>query len=129
MASLVFLGRDWQGGVSIDLRGRLQVVEQDLAPDLAESGSPGVFTDWAGVREPHRATHPGGNDTPGNAIDVNYQTNPYIATRSARSNGCISYGGETPAAAGIARDRVLATVVYDRATAFFVGGGVRKSAG
>jgi hypothetical protein len=120
MEPLLFLGKDCLGGVSIDLKGRLQNAEADLQQTWQNEGAPGSFEDWVGIREPHHAAHQGGNHTRGNALDINYQTNPYIATRSARANGGVTYGGEAPPPPGITRARILATAVYDRAAAFFV---------
>src|SRR5215212_4666878 len=120
METLVFLGKDSQGGVSTFLKGQLQGVEADLQQTWQNEGAPGTFQDWVGIREPHHAAHQGGNHTLGNALDINYQTNPYIATRSARTNGGVTYGGEAPPPPGITRVRVRAAAVYDRAMAFFV---------
>jgi hypothetical protein len=120
METLVFLGKDCQGGVSTALKGQLQGVEADLQQTWQNEGAPGTFQDWVDIREPHHAAHQGGNHTLGNALDINYQTNPYIATRSARANGGVAYGGEAPPPPGITRVRVWATAVYDRATAFFI---------
>jgi hypothetical protein len=121
MDQLVFLGKNCDGGVSTELKGRLQQVEADLNQTWQNEGSPGTFQDWVAIRQSHGAAHPGGLHTTGDALDINYQTNPYIATRSKRNNGGVTYGGEKTSIAGITRARVLATAVYDRAIAFFAG--------
>src|SRR5262249_30463536 len=70
------------------------------------------------IRQSHGATHPGGH-APGDAMDVNYDTNPYIATRTPTPSGGVIYGGEAPDPAGIRMARVLATTGYDLAMAVF----------
>jgi hypothetical protein len=117
--AVVFLGRNCQGGVSTALKASLDAVEQDLVATWQAQGSPGSFDDWVGLHEEHRAAHPGGKHTNGDALDIDYTENPYIATRSPRNNGGVTFGGEAPAPGGIMLARALATVVYDRALAFF----------
>jgi hypothetical protein len=77
----------------------------------------GTFADFCGIREPHKGQHPGGEHTTGNAIDINFESNPYIAIRTPAAAGA-TYGGEATSLSDIRMARVSATVVYDRAVAF-----------
>jgi hypothetical protein len=132
MESLVFLGRNCNGGVSALLKQRLLAAQTDIVQKWQAAGSPGTFEEYVGLRQNHGAAHQGGHHTTGDALDVNYQTNPYIATRSWRTNGGVEYGGEAlpspqpsapppPTEAEMRMARVRATAACDRAAAFSTG--------
>jgi hypothetical protein len=100
---------------------RLAAVELALRAQWVGLGSPGAsFEDWCGIRQDHKGMHPGGQHGPGDAIDVNFDSNPFIATRTQTATG-VDYGGEAPTVPvpGLQMARIRATVVYDRALAFF----------
>lgn len=89
-------------------------VESHLRAVYSDGGVAVSFEEWAGIREPHKGTHPGGYHGQGIAIDMNYTTNPYIATRSGQT-----YGGESGTTQQV---RKRAVEVYDRAVAFTFSG-------
>lgn len=117
-----FLDFPCNGGLNAALDAKLTVADNLLRTTYAAQFAAGLFTgnftEWAQIRQSHGAAHPDGH-SPGDAIDVNYDTNPYIATRTPTPTGGVIYGGEAPDPAGIRMARLLATTVYDRATAFF----------
>lgn len=117
-----FLGFSCAGGVNPALDAKLTVAENLLQTTFTSQSAlglfTGTFTEWAQIRQPHGATHPGGH-APGDAMDVNFDTNPYIATRTPTPSGGVIYGGEAPEPSGIRMSRIRATTVYDRAMAFF----------
>ncbi|MGV9531468.1 peptidoglycan-binding domain-containing protein [Streptomyces cellulosae] len=101
---------------------RLGAAEAGLTAIYSLSGFTGTITEWAGLRQNHGAAHPGGQHTTGDAIDVNYESNPYIVVRTPTSGGVV-YGGEAPStpappASALRMARLRATVVFDRAVAF-----------
>lgn len=114
----VFLGQTVEGGVDSRLATALVAVESHLR-ELHRNGGVAVsFEQWAGIREPHKGTHPGGYHGQGIAIDMNYTTNPYIATRSGGT-----FGGESGTSQQV---RSRAVDVYDRAVAFTFSGSDRS---
>lgn len=118
MVDMIFLGKNCEGGVSTNMFTKLTTVTADLLAQWNLQGQPGgTFENWCGIRQNHKATHANGHAS-GNAIDINFDSNPYIATRTKTANGVI-YGGEATNLSEIRMARVRATVVYDRAMAFF----------
>ncbi|MFE3909524.1 peptidoglycan-binding protein [Streptomyces sp. NPDC059130] len=102
---------------------RLGAAEAGLTAIYSVSGFPGTITEWAGLRQNHGAAHPGGQHTTGDAVDVNYESNPYIVVRTPTMAGEVVYGGEAPStsappASALRMMRLRATVVFDRAVAF-----------
>lgn len=119
----IFLGKNCDGGVSPAMALRLGAAEAGLTALYGLSGFPGTLTEWAGLRQNHGAAHPGGQHTAGDAIDVDYETNPYIVVRTPTPAGAVVFGGEAPSgpappAAALRLARLRATVVFDRAVAF-----------
>jgi hypothetical protein len=55
-------------------------------PDFKDQFS---FSHWCGITEEHRAMGKGGYQKCGGAIDINYETSPYICVRTGKE-----YGGE-----------------------------------
>lgn len=79
---------------------------------------------WAGVtsiRGWRHQRHNRSKHCSGSAVDVNYQNQPYIATRTT-SGGTTVYGGER-AGSHLTAQRQAAAEVYDRAVAFVFGVG------
>jgi hypothetical protein len=123
-----FLGKNCDGGVSTAMNAKLTATEVALSAlwtaDVVAGRFAGTLADWAQLRQNHGAAHPGGQHTAGDAMDVNYQTNPYIVTRTPTAAGRVVYGGEapsplgTPVSAALHAARLRATVVFDRAVAF-----------
>ena len=109
--SFQFLGNAVGGGISPRLRDQLIAVEKHLRtqydslgadhPDRVQpGGDPVSFTDWAGVNSV-RSWRPGSGTSmhqSGSAVDVNYDLQPYIVTRSVTVNkkgkNVTHYGGE-----------------------------------
>src|SRR5687767_6069613 len=119
LTNRTFLGRNCDGGVSPAMNAKLTAAETVLtALWSAEvlAGFTGSLADWAGLRQNHGAAHPGGQHTAGDAMDVNYETNPYIVTRTPSLTGAVFYGGEaptppgTPVSAALHAARLQATV-------------------
>lgn len=136
LVTMNFIGSSVE--VNPTMRDRLQDVEADLqaqydalGPDSAErthaGGDPMSFREWAGVRSA-RAWRSGSSTSKhasGSAIDVNYDLQPYIATRTIRpkADGTTEtiYGGEA-AGAALQDERRRAVEVYDRAMDFTTEG-------
>ncbi|MGE8165994.1 hypothetical protein ACQKRQ_38375 [Paraburkholderia sp. NPDC080076] len=122
MIARTFLDFPCDGGVNAAMDAKLTIADNLLratyAAQFAARRFTGSFTEWAQIRQSHGVTHPGGH-APGDAMDVNYDTNSYIATRTPKGAGGVVYGGEAPEPPGIRMARLLATTVYDRAMAFF----------
>lgn len=107
-----FLGMAVQGGVDNEMKRRLDAVEEDLRSAYATSGESVGFETWCGLRQRPGGFHAGGYHGQGIAIDLNYDTNPYIATRTGST-----FGGEAGFIGGSV-GRALAVDVYDRAVSF-----------
>jgi len=107
-----FLGFQVGGGVEQRMADRLASVEAELRRIHAEQGAVEDFVTWGGIRQQHGGHRAGGYHAAGIAIDINYDTNPYIATRTGST-----YGGEAGFLDAEAR-RARAVAVYDRAVAF-----------
>ncbi len=143
LVSLTFLGRPVQGGVNPGLRNRLAAVERHLRavfaalpPALRTDPETGqlvsTFEQWGGVTtvrgwRPSRSLHLSKHQS-GSAVDVNYDRQPYIATRGPGERGGTVYGGEA-AGAALQRERRSATEVYDRAMAFRYPSGLTADVG
>ncbi len=133
LVDFTFLGWSCAGGVNPIMKARLQAVQADLQATFDGlpvdqkvnpiTGDPATtLREWSGIRQPHGCWHPrGGKHSSGSACDINYNTNPYIATRTQgtdrRGNPTTTYGGEA-AGSGLQTQRHAATDVYDRARAF-----------
>lgn len=129
-----FLGKNCDGGVSPAMKLKLGVAEPGLTAIYTLSGFAGTIAEWAGLRQNHGAAHPGGQHTNGDAIDVNYESNPYIVVRTPTSSGGVVYGGEAPSSpappeADLRMARLRATVVFDRAVAFLTSSSSVASVG
>ena len=133
-----FLGNAVEGGLNPTLRDRLVAVEAHLQsiydglgaahPDrVKHGGGAKSLRDWAGItavrswRPDSRGLKATSFHASGSAVDVNYNLQPYIATRTT-VGGTPVYGGEA-AGAHLQAERQAATDVYDRAMAFEHGGG------
>ena len=128
-----FLGQTVGGGINETLRDRLVLVEarlqqvyDALGPNHADrvefGGAQKTLGQWSGVTS-IRGWRPGRSTSKhasGSAVDINYDLQPYIATRSD-VGGKTVYGGE---AAGdkLQAQRRAATDVYDRAVRFVFTG-------
>lgn len=112
IVAVTFLGWDVEGGVEQRMADRLAAVEVSLRREWSGSGSTDDFISWCGIRETHKGFHRGGYHGQGIAIDLDYTTNPYIATRTGST-----YGGEAGFPDAAAR-RQRAAEAYDRAVAF-----------
>ncbi len=129
-----FIGHHVEGGISPGLRDRLRDVETALtavynrAQPVANAvatvlgGTPPSFEEWAGVTSA-RSWRPQSSCPPtcslhqsGSAVDINYDLQPYIATRTTQGSTTV-FGGEL-AGAGLQAQRRAATEVYDRAVRF-----------
>jgi hypothetical protein len=100
------------------IRATYDALPEEDRVDPATGLGGASFRQWCAIKEPHRAWRPGrSHHSAGAAVDVNYTTNPYIATRSGDV-----YGGE---AAGhqLTGVREAAVAVYDRAVEFTDGPG------
>lgn len=86
-----FAGWSVTGGVSQKMAQVLRAVEARLRAEQTAEGDTGSLADWIGLDEPVRGARGAGqgSHSTGNAVDVNYETAPYIATRSGGT-----YGGE-----------------------------------
>lgn len=86
-----FAGWAVTGGTSMTMARVLAAVESRLLAEQQAEGDTGSLAEWIGLDEPVRSVRgPGqGNHSNGNAVDINYNTAPYIATRSGAT-----YGGE-----------------------------------
>jgi hypothetical protein len=129
-----FLGNRVGGGINATLRDRLIQVEARLQqvydaidpnhPDRVHfGGAPKTLHDWSGVTS-IRGWRPGSNTSKhssGSAVDINYDLQPYIATRTQVGDRTV-YGGEA-AGAHLQAERRAATEVYDRAVQFVFNAG------
>jgi len=125
-----FIGNTVGGGLNKTLKGRLEKVEEtlktqyDAIPDASAEkvnfgGTKKTFKEWAGIYSV-RSWRPGSSTSKhasGSAVDVNYDLQPYIATRTIEGDKPPIYGGEA-AGASLQAERKAATEVYDRATQF-----------
>jgi hypothetical protein len=130
LVDCTFLGSACDRGVNPVMADRLAKAEAavrgiyDALPDEdridpATGLGSATFRQWCAIKESHHSWRPGASHhSAGAAIDVNYTTNPYIATRT---NG--TYGGEA-AGAGLNGVREAAVAVYDRAVDFTYGNGL-----
>jgi hypothetical protein len=124
-----FLGNTVGGGINQTLRDRLVQVEarlkavyDALGPNHADrvhfGGAQKTLGEWSGVTS-IRGWRPGSSTSfhaSGSAVDINYDLQPYIVTRT-EVDGKIIYGGEA-AGASLQAERKAATEVYDRAVQF-----------
>lgn len=112
-----FAGWAVTGGTSMTMARVLAAVESRLLAEQQAEGDTGSLAEWIGLDEPVRSVRgPGqGNHSNGNAVDINYNTAPYIATRSGAT-----YGGEksTLPEAGVRAMRERAVQSCDNAVAF-----------
>jgi hypothetical protein len=135
-----FLGNVVRGGLNERLRDRLLLVEQHLREQHAAlgpnhllrtdfDGNDEPFPAWAGIHSVRswRANSGTSFHASGSAVDVNYDLQPYIATRTAVQERTRSgtrertvYGGEA-AGSHLQAQRIAATEVYDRAVQFTRG--------
>ena len=89
LARGTFLGQSIGGGVIPAFHARLQKVEAALREEHARV-SPGIdFVAWCGITSVGGFRTPGGFHAKGVAVDLNYLTNGYMATRTGGT-----YGGE-----------------------------------
>jgi len=144
LVDFTFLGWPCGGGVNPKMKKKLQDVQTDLQATFDAlpadqktnpiTGDPATtLRDWSGIRQDHGCWHPkGGKHSSGSACDINYDTNPYIATRTegtdSKGKPTTTYGGEL-AGSGLQTQRHAATDVYDRAKAFVGAAGDRASVG
>jgi Domain of unknown function (DUF4157) len=130
--NFVFLGQTVGGGINATLRDRLVQVEDRLRqvydalgsnhPDRVEfGGAQKTLAQWSGVTSIRgwRAGSSTSKHASGSAVDINYDLQPYIATRTQVGTTTV-FGGE---AAGdkLQAQRRAATDVYDRAVRFVFG--------
>ena len=109
----VFLGQSCSAGVNPVMQEILSRVEATLRDAFAQSGDPGTFEAWCGLREPTIGWRPNAAfHSSGSAVDINVTTDPYIVTRTGST-----LGGEagTPNASTV---RQQAVDVFDRAVQF-----------
>jgi Domain of unknown function (DUF4157) len=130
--NFVFLGQTVGGGINKTLRDRLVQVEQRLqqvydalGPNHADrvefGGAQKTLAQWSGVTS-IRGWRPGSSTSKhasGSAVDINYDLQPYIATRT-QSGTTTVFGGEA-AGEDLQAQRRAATDVYDRAVRFVWG--------
>lgn len=102
IVAATFLGFQIEGGVEEEMKRRLEAVEEELK-GIGQA---------TGLNQRPKGFHSGGYHGHGIAIDLNYDTNPYIATRTGRT-----FGGESGFIGG-SEGRARAVEVYDRAVAF-----------
>ena len=132
IVAATFLGNNVGGGVNPVMRDRLQDAEAAIEAafnalpaaqqvDFSTGQPTTSYIDWAGItsvggwRSSTTSRHGSGS-----AVDLNYNTNPYIATGTVTSPG----GEEGPGAvAGIDDARSRAIEVYQRAFNFMVNDG------
>ncbi len=107
-----FLGHAVGGGVSARMRDALLAVEADLRAEHAGLPEPRPdFVAWCGVRQGLGGYREGaGFHAKGVAIDIDYELNPYIATRTGTALGGEAAGAKlgVRAAALAACDRACA---------------------
>lgn len=92
LVSCTFLGQPCDGGITQQLCDRLAKVEKELkliysrdpSPRNPLTGDPAAdFLSWCGIRGSHGGFRKNASmHTKGLAIDINYDTNPYIVTQS-----------------------------------------------
>jgi hypothetical protein len=124
-----FLGNTVGGGLNPKLKGKLEQVETDLkaqfdalGEDSADrthfGGEQKTFKEWTGIYSVRswRSGSSTSKHASGSAVDVNYDVQPYIATRTEK-DGTTVYGGEA-AGANLQAERKAAVEVYDRAIQF-----------
>ena len=112
----VFAGTRVADRVSTKMAAVLAAVEVSLVAQQMAAGEFGMtLAEWIGLDQPITGARPPGNGyhSSGSAIDVNYDTAPYIATRSGAT-----FGGEAVAAGADLEMRRRAVEVYDRAVQF-----------
>jgi hypothetical protein len=124
-----FLGNTVGGGINSTLRDRLVAVQARLQqvydalgpnhPDRVHfGGAQKTLGEWSEVNS-IRGWRPGSSTSfhaSGSAVDINYDLQPYIVTRTQVDNKTV-YGGEA-AGANLQAERKAATEVYDRAVQF-----------
>lgn len=132
IVAATFLGNNVSGGVNPVMRDRLQDAETAIEAafnalpaaqqvDFSTGQPTTSYVDWAGItsvggwRSSTTSRHGSGS-----AVDLNYNTNPYIATGTVTSPG--GEGGPG-AVAGIDDARSRAIEVYQRAFNFIVNSG------
>ena len=128
-----FLGNTVGGGINETMRDRLVKVEARLQqvydalgpnhPDRVEfGGAQKTLGQWSGVNSIRgwRPSKSSSYHTSGSAVDINYDLQPYIATRT-EEGGTTHYGGEK-AGSHLQAQRRAATDVYDRAVRFVFRG-------
>jgi hypothetical protein len=141
IVAATFLGNGVGGGVNPVMRTRLRAAETAIQATFSalpaaqqihfSTGQPTTsHTDWAGITSVGgwRASTSSRHGS-GSAVDLNYNTNPYIATGTVASpggengpGGGIGTGG-TAAVPGIDDARSRAIEVYQRAVTFIVNDG------
>ena len=98
-----FIGNVVQGGLNATLKARLENVERDLkaqydaTPDSNPNkvnfgGGKKTFKDWVGIYSARSWRHNPGDmskHASGSAVDVNYDLQPYIATRTTEAGKTI----------------------------------------
>lgn len=109
-----FAGYPVTGGVSMTMASVLNSVQIRLDAERVAQGYRGSLADWIGLDEPIGGARGSGqgNHSTGNAVDVNYTTAPYIATRSGST-----FGGEEANPSDIPM-RQRAVQACDNAVAF-----------
>ncbi len=127
-----FLGVRVEGGLNKTLKDKLSMVERHLQAEydrLPSSTEPKTFKEWAGIKtikswrdECKIVQKKSSKHCSGSAIDINYITQPYIATRTTTKGGKTIYGGEKKGKK-LQAERRAAVAVYDRAVAFVHGVG------
>ena len=123
-----FLGLNIGGGINPTLASRLDDVAAQLRLDYqASHGTPAAndtdVRNWAGINSMRgwrqRNSPSTSKHCSGSAVDVNYDNQPYIVTRSM-VNGREVLGGEL-AGAGLTTQRQATVNVFDRAKEFVFG--------
>jgi hypothetical protein len=130
--NVVFCGVTIGGGINSTLRDRLtqvqdrlQHVYDALGPNHADrvhfGGAQKTLGEWAEIRSMRgwRPTTGTSFHASGSAVDINYDLQPYIVTRTQVGTTTV-YGGEA-AGAGLQAERRAAADVYDRAVQFVFG--------
>lgn len=129
----VFLGNTVGGGINATLRDQLIKVEAhikaiyDALPEdhhtkYHAGGEKKTFREWTGVTSVRgwRSGSSTSKHASGSAVDINYDLQPYIATRTQVKDKTV-YGGEA-AGAKLQDQRKAAVEVYDRAIQFNIAG-------
>ena len=132
--NVAFCGVTIGGGINRTLRDRLanvqdrlQHVYDALGPNHADrvhfGGAQKTLGEWADIRSIRGWRPSTGTSfhTSGSAVDINYDLQPYIVTRTETAAGTV-YGGEA-AGAALQDERRAAAAVYDRAVQFVYGTG------